>query len=479
MPMQTRGSTEPSDSTGSAKRKPVRRDPEKRRQQNIQAQKKYREKLRKRLENLEALAASAAQNHAVERTAAVEIDASEAAVAHGPSTFLPHIAANGIPASEAPRIPVPFPSAVIPRDPCPSLEDFSAALPLWEPSTYVTNPDCTSSSLSEFDPTIYAPLSDNLSVPSIWDASVEASLSDDFSSAPSLRDFTTSVPQSDKPASALSIVGTESQSKPSFLLPDNHGDNTGASNCIIAVKCRCPKSHIRVQTQSPYPFRSGEIRIVTLEAGAPAADPYANHIRIDPVCTVTALYTLGIQIGVNESMLCADESFSPFYRPSASSANDLVKANMVGTVQRIFKTLKPDLRPNREQIMIEHHPYIDILPFPTLRRNLLLRQADLDEDEFMDDIISGLVCWGGAGMGKRDRQVSVGRHPTGTPWDVRSWEAKVWFLKKYWALLGGEDGELVRQSEWWRGLRGEDEEVFDQGDSTPEDSPLFYTTLGI
>ncbi|PYH85392.1 hypothetical protein BO82DRAFT_351229 [Aspergillus uvarum CBS 121591] len=329
-----------------------------------------------------------------------------------------------------------------------------------------------------FDSTVYAPPPDDLSVPSIWDASVEASLSDNISSVSSLRDFTTSDPQSDQPLSASSIVRSQSQSKPSFLIPDDHGDNNGGSH-VIAIKCGCLKPHIRVQTHSPYPFRSGEIRIIMREPGAPAADPYANHIRVDPVCTMAALYTLGTHIGVNESMLCADESFSPFYRPSAACADELVKANMVGTVQRIFKTLKPDLRPNREQIMIEHHPYIDILPFPTLRRNLLTHQIELDEDEFMDDVISGLVCWGGAGMGKRDRQDSVGRHPTGTPWDVRSWEAKVWFLKKYWALLGGEDGELVRQSEWWRGLRGEDEEVFDQTDPTPADSPLFYSTLGI
>jgi hypothetical protein len=58
------------------RRKPVRRDPEKRRQQNVQAQRKYRkallfeggkdthhllgEKLRKRLDQLEAIAASSA-----------------------------------------------------------------------------------------------------------------------------------------------------------------------------------------------------------------------------------------------------------------------------------------------------------------------------------------------------------------------------------------------------------------------------------
>ncbi|GLB21885.1 hypothetical protein AtubIFM61612_002435 [Aspergillus tubingensis] len=121
-------------------------------------------------------------------------------------------------------------------------------------------------------------------------------------------------------------------------------------------------------------------------------------------------------------------------------ADDTARSNLIRTVQETFKTLKPDLRPSQEQITIEHHPIIDILPFRTLRRNLITRQHDIDEDEFFEDMLSGLVCWGG------------------TPWDVRSWEGKLWFLKKYWALLGGEDGELVRQSEWWRSIRGDESE---------------------
>jgi hypothetical protein len=129
---------------------------------------------------------------------------------------------------------------------------------------------------------------------------------------------------------------------------------------------------------------------------------------------------------------------------------------LVKTVQGTFKTLKPDLRPTIEQITVRHHPYIDILPFPMLRNNLITRQEEFDEDEFFHDILVGLVCWGGSGVGKKDRDTSTGYASTGTPWDVRSWEARAWFLKKYWSLLGGEDGELVRQSEWWRGIRGDD-----------------------
>lgn len=188
---------------------------------------------------------------------------------------------------------------------------------------------------------------------------------------------------------------------------------------------------------------------------ATPADPYANNLRIEPICTVSALYTVGMHIGITEEMMCADESLSPFFRFSAESMDEAIKATMIGTVKAIFKTLKPDLRPSSKQITVKHHPYIDILPFPTLRNSLIAHQDEIDEDEFFHDMLTGLVCWGGAGIG-RDRNDSTGDASTGTPWDVRSWEAKVWFLKKYWAWLGGEDGELVRQSEWWRGMRGDD-----------------------
>lgn len=161
-------------------------------------------------------------------------------------------------------------------------------------------------------------------------------------------------------------------------------------------------------------------------------------------------------VGSTEEIICADKSLSPFFLSSAESADDMVKANAICTVQGIFKTLKPDLRPSSEQITVNHHPYIDILPFPTLRKNLITHQEEIDEDGFFHDMLTGLVCWGGAGIRRKDRQDSTGYASTGAPWDVRSWEAKVWFLKKYWTLLGGEDGELVRQSEWWRSMRGDD-----------------------
>ncbi|MCJ1380963.1 hypothetical protein MMC17_004072 [Xylographa soralifera] len=385
MPSQSREVIQRGESVGKERRKPVRRDPEKRRQQNVQAQKKYREKLRERLDRLEALAASAAQSRAIERTPAAGTDPSpsEAVITHELSGTPAQIVAQSLPAYDASDESICISSAASPAE-CQDL---------------VSQSDATPSALS------------------MWD-------------------FTTYV-------------------DPSLLIGDKHNDGLGPY-WTTTIDCGCSRPHVQIRTQGPDPFSYGEVKLLSLGPSPPAPDPYANNLRVETVCITSALYTLGMYVGVTEEMLCAYESLSPFFRSSAEAADDIAKADMVCTVQRTFKTLKPDLRPSSEQITVKHHPYIDILPFPTLRKNLIIHQEEIDEDEFFYDMLTGLVCWGGAGIGKRDRADSTGHASTGTPWDVRSWEARVWFLKKYWTLLGGEDGELVRQSEWWRGIRGDD-----------------------
>ena len=341
------------------------------------------EKLRERLENLEALVASAAQSRAVERTPAAGTGPSDAITTHGSSSTPTHIIAQSLPAYDA------------------------------------------------------------------SDVSVSSS------SAATLEECQHLIPQSDDTPSALSIWDPTTHVDPSLLIRDKHNDDLDPySTTTIDYDCSSP--HVQIRTQDPDPFSYGEVRILGFGPSAAAADPYANNHRIETACITAALYTLGMHVGITEDTLCADKSLSPFFWSSTESADDMVKANIICTVQRIFKTLKPDLRPSSEQITVQHHPYIDILPFPTLRKNLITHQEEIDEDEFFDDMLTGLVCWGGAGIGRKDREVSTGYASTGTPWDVRSWEARVWFLKKYWTLLGGEDGELVRQSEWWRSIRGDD-----------------------
>ncbi|GAM38518.1 hypothetical protein TCE0_033f09301 [Talaromyces pinophilus] len=431
MPTQTR-SVE--NVTKEKRKQPVRRDPEKRRQQNIQAQRKYRAKLRQRLDQLEAFAATAVSCDAGTPDTAVAINTSstqtrpEDLKAYNYGASITHIATSqecfhpDVRLEERPFV-LGLGSSV------PQLDDVSLTSGIWD--FVIDGPDQSTSLLNTLDDA-----KTTCSDPSTWDTTITVD--------------------------------------PRLLIRVKHNhDASHNSRWTTAINCSCSNPHFQVQTQGPDPFSFDEIRVLrfktspspplndTATALMMTADPYKNNLRLDTICTLSALVDLGMHVGLTEEIICADESLSPFYRFSITdySVNGDTLRNdlMINTVQQIFRTLKPDLRPNREQITIKHHPQIDILPFPTLRKNFILQQDRIDEDEFFQDVLAGLVCWGGAGpTSRKDREENTGHISSGTPWDGRSWEAKDWFLRKYWGLLGGEEGELVRQSEWWRGIRGDD-----------------------
>ncbi|KAK1142477.1 hypothetical protein N8T08_007839 [Aspergillus melleus] len=411
-----------SESARKEKRKPVRRDPEKRRQQNIRAQRKYREKLRERMEALETLAASLGQKSPTSDTIQSAPD-------------------SGYDGSD---IPNSYPLAATPKD-CQlafsqSIDTTSDYLNIWGPAT--AHPIFSDNTLSSLN---------------AWDSTICDHTTHFPSSSLAASNPTKQLLSPETPVSAPSVsVPPPTYIDPSVLVNDKEKTGLDQFWTTTTVECSCSGPHFQVQTCWPGTHGSTEVRILRIGSLAPAPDPYANHLRLDIMCTLAAMDTLRLHVGLTEEMVCAEESPSPFYRSMRACADNAAKDNMISTVQRIFKTLKPDLRPSSEQITVEHPPYIDVLPFRTLRKNLILHQQEVDEDEFLRDLLTGLVCWGGAGLGRRDRNASTGYTSTGTPWDNRSWEAKVWFLKKYWSLLGGEDGELVRQSEWWRSIRGED-----------------------
>ena len=193
-----------------------------------------------------------------------------------------------------------------------------------------------------------------------------------------------------------------------------------------------------------------------------AADPHINHIAFQEVNLMEALSSICHHIGCTEQMFHDPTAMSPFYRPGCSTTPETrTSQEFVKGIQNIFKTLKPDLRPVEEQVIFPHNPGIDAMPFPTFRKNLLTTKHCIESEEGCEDMMRGLVCWGTAGLTKSERANASGRVSTGMPWDGRSWEARPWFLRKYWDLLGGDDGELVIQSEWWRRSRGEDADIWE------------------
>ncbi|CAJ0553891.1 Ff.00g124030.m01.CDS01 [Fusarium sp. VM40] len=200
------------------------------------------------------------------------------------------------------------------------------------------------------------------------------------------------------------------------------------STAVLFFNCGCPTLHI--------PNTSREVLLPVIP------DPYKNNLQIDVICIISAMLENCLALGITRSMYCSDDAVSPFYRHNAET--DPSSEAIITSVQRVSRTMHFDLRPTRQQIVVNHHPFIDVIPFKDIRDNIIKHMHDIDEDEFFHDSLNHLTCWGSV----------TGAH-TGTPWDSRSWDATEEFLQKWSHIVGGEEGELARNSRWWRSLRGE------------------------
>jgi hypothetical protein len=95
----------------------------------------------------------------------------------------------------------------------------------------------------------------------------------------------------------------------------------------------------------------------------------------------------------------------------------------------------PALHPTPLQLSIPHLPYIDLLPFPAVRNNLLLADSLVSCPEIWADFTSGDIrVWGS------------------TPWEPTGWEIGERFARKWWWIL---DRGVVEKGNFWRGVRGE------------------------
>lgn len=172
-------------------------------------------------------------------------------------------------------------------------------------------------------------------------------------------------------------------------------------------------------------------------------DPYKNTLTLIPTSSLQAYLSNAMALKLPIAGLKNEAFQSPFYQPEAYASGNMTALEVV------WNELPKALRPTPAQITQSHHPWVDMIPFPTIRERALTLSSldppmidiyDLKNDVFMN---SGIFCWcvGGAGG-------------SGQPWDMRSWEAEPWFLQKWWILIGGETGEVWEQTQWWRAMRG-------------------------
>ncbi|KAK9350294.1 hypothetical protein V1523DRAFT_420296 [Lipomyces doorenjongii] len=133
-------------------------------------------------------------------------------------------------------------------------------------------------------------------------------------------------------------------------------------------------------------------------------------------------------LGLDPQNIMKDDAVWPFSQQTQEVLDDEHRANIpdFGSTTKSPPQVQShdftnDMRPTLEQLTISHHPYLDIIPWPSFRaRAIVASSIDpplIDEGDLCLDLLSnGLYCWGMRGLSLHGRG-------EGTPWDSRSWEA--------------------------------------------------------
>lgn len=144
------------------------------------------------------------------------------------------------------------------------------------------------------------------------------------------------------------------------------------------------------------------------------------------------------------------------------------------TIHAVHLSMPKCLAPTALQMSNPHSFWINILPFPQLRDNLIRWETSFDHWEFLQDLVGGLLNDAFpdkpnksgihppptllASQGDDMDEITAGRRGLivwGEPYDKDNWEATPGFLAK-WAWIVEGCRELVEISNRWRVKRGEE-----------------------
>ncbi|KAI9758920.1 MAG: hypothetical protein M4579_002731 [Chaenotheca gracillima] len=161
-------------------------------------------------------------------------------------------------------------------------------------------------------------------------------------------------------------------------------------------------------------------------------DPYANNFTRTIIPIPEALLMNAKKLHFKLDELYTANNVSPYYRPGLRPED-----NIEELIEVLSRGIPPDLRPTAPQILYKHHGYLDLLPLPTFRARAvyfstrtppLFKKMDLK----MDLVHSGMTC-------RR-----TGREGSDNPWNRGAWVPAPWFLKK-WRMLLMESGSEVME----------------------------------
>ncbi|KAK6343846.1 hypothetical protein TWF696_007501 [Orbilia brochopaga] len=128
-----------------------------------------------------------------------------------------------------------------------------------------------------------------------------------------------------------------------------------------------------------------------------------------------------------------------------------IHGQSIEAVKNEFAHLGASLRPSEAQCTTPHKMVIDALPFRGIKDKMMRARTEGWNLQEFDELE---FC---EDMGRRALICWGSGHGEygGQPWDPRSWEARPWFLQKWSHIV---DDELKDSSRWWRRLREEEVE---------------------
>ena len=221
-----------------------------------------------------------------------------------------------------------------------------------------------------------------------------------------------------------------------------------------------PPGHLAITHTSPALYDSESIRFqvwLSNRALAPLASParrLTTDLQFSQYNFWDALITNASVIRLAHIQIARQDGVSPFSRPQTSLSSADCNSSVVDENQALVPR---DLRPTAAQLKHPHHPYLDLIPFASFRQRAIDAISSnpplVDWKQLCADInAAGIVCWGSEAGGQGGEAVHMAFQ---MPWDARSWEPRVWFLRKYWFLVGGWDDEMWSSARWWATMRNE------------------------
>lgn len=122
---------------------------------------------------------------------------------------------------------------------------------------------------------------------------------------------------------------------------------------------------------------------------------------------------------------------------------------------KCLQVVPPSLYPTLLQQTLPHEEWVDAIPHPVWRDNILRAIGTFDEDEVWSDTIGGL--FEGFPHSEVEHRGIIAWWP---PWHVSGWELSEGFYRKWGWLLRGCD-DILEATNQWRRSRGEEPLVID------------------